>query len=162
MADCRPPLSKLVFKKFDVDGSGFIDAKELGRMAYYLGYKLTEGEILAAIDKLDKNGDGKINCEEFSEWWKEGDDTRFSQLDLPEKSEKELKDAIDLFKYYDTDMSGYIDCKEFKAVHENLKTSYSMTDSCDEAKKQMDKNSDGKISLQEFVSWLLRNNIINA
>ena len=51
----------------DKDGSGFIDAGELGRM----GGKMDTDKAKALMHKLDKDGDGKINLEEFRTLFKQ-------------------------------------------------------------------------------------------
>jgi Ca2+-binding EF-hand superfamily protein len=61
----RPPLSKLVFKKYDVDQNGYIRIDEMRRMVYDMGYVMSEAELVAAATQLDQNGDGKITYEEF-------------------------------------------------------------------------------------------------
>ena len=45
----------------DRDGSGYIDAGELGK----LGGKMNRDQREALMTKLDKDGDGKITLEEF-------------------------------------------------------------------------------------------------
>jgi len=53
--------AELAFKAIDRDGSGYIDAGELGK----LGAKMNKAGREALMNKLDKDGDGKITLEEF-------------------------------------------------------------------------------------------------
>lgn len=53
------------FKVFDMDGNGTIDEKELRVTMKKLGEKLSDEDIRAMIRAADKNGDGKIDYEEF-------------------------------------------------------------------------------------------------
>lgn len=56
---------RTAFKVFDIDGNGFIDAQELRQTMHDLGEELSERDISAMIRSADKNGDGKIDYEEF-------------------------------------------------------------------------------------------------
>lgn len=56
---------RAAFKVFDIDGNGFIDAQELRQTMHDLGEELSERDISAMIRSADKNGDGKIDYEEF-------------------------------------------------------------------------------------------------
>lgn len=53
------------FKVFDHDGNGLIDEKELTTTMKNLGEECTKSDIKAMIKAADKNGDGKIDYEEF-------------------------------------------------------------------------------------------------
>ncbi|CAF3401091.1 unnamed protein product [Rotaria socialis] len=53
------------FKKFDVDGNGFISSKELENIMSRMGKHLSQKELQATISSLDLNKDGKISFDEF-------------------------------------------------------------------------------------------------
>jgi len=53
------------FKVFDIDGNGTIDEKELRATMNKLGENLSDADVKAMIHAADKNGDGKIDYEEF-------------------------------------------------------------------------------------------------
>ena len=58
------------FKRFDKDGNGVLDRKEIKCAITELdketsNFNLTEEEIDAMIDNLDRNGDGQIDFMEF-------------------------------------------------------------------------------------------------
>merc|ERR1711988_1444273 len=53
------------FELFDIDGSGTIDAKELGTCMRALGLEGTKDEIRKMIEDIDKDGSGTIDFEEF-------------------------------------------------------------------------------------------------
>jgi hypothetical protein len=54
-----------MFKCFDKDNSGSIDANELHQMFLYMGITTTETEVKDIINQVDKNGDGSIDEQEF-------------------------------------------------------------------------------------------------
>ena len=53
------------FKVFDKDGNGFISAAELRHVMTNLGAKLTDDDVDEIIRKVDTNGDGQVNYQEF-------------------------------------------------------------------------------------------------
>lgn len=61
-----------VFKAFDKDGSGFIDAKELREISKELGRELDAAEVDECMKDIDINKDNKLSYEEFSKWWLSG------------------------------------------------------------------------------------------
>ena len=54
-----------VFKEFDSDGSGQIDASELHGLLTKMGGKITLVKAQNMIDEVDPNGDGTIDFMEF-------------------------------------------------------------------------------------------------
>jgi calmodulin len=63
---------KKVFKAFDTDNSGFIDAQELADVSKELGKVMDQAELEECLKDLDQNKDGKISLEEFQAWWLSG------------------------------------------------------------------------------------------
>jgi Ca2+-binding EF-hand superfamily protein len=53
------------FEQFDVDGSGSIDAVELGNICASLGETLSDSQLRAMIQEIDSNGNGVIEWEEY-------------------------------------------------------------------------------------------------
>ncbi|XP_018956086.1 calcium-binding protein 7-like [Cyprinus carpio] len=53
------------FKVFDRDGNGFISKQELGVAMRSLGYMPNEVELEVIIQRLDMNGDGQVDFDEF-------------------------------------------------------------------------------------------------
>ena len=51
------------FEVFDRDGSGTINASEIGAVMKAIGENLTDAEIQDIIQQADENGDGTIDCE---------------------------------------------------------------------------------------------------
>eukprot|EP01033_Poteriospumella_lacustris_P013366 gene13366-9570_t len=63
------------FMEFDKDNSGTLETKELASLCKSLGSPLTLNELESAIFILDKNGDGKIELNEFLSFWLNRDDS---------------------------------------------------------------------------------------
>jgi hypothetical protein len=57
------------WSKYDADGNGSLDAKELTQFVKESGVQMTRNEIASAFLVLDKNFDDKISYEEFYFWW---------------------------------------------------------------------------------------------
>ena len=58
---------KDAFDLFDTSGSGTIEAKELKVALRALGFDPKKEELTALINKLDKQGTGRIDFQEFLE-----------------------------------------------------------------------------------------------
>lgn len=59
-----------LFRHYDRNGSGSIDAAELARLLEALGAPPSEEELAIALDVVDRNRSGKISWSEFSAWWR--------------------------------------------------------------------------------------------
>lgn len=59
-----------IFRSYDYDGSGSIDAGELARLLEALGMAPTEEDLAVALEVVDANHSGKISWPEFSAWWR--------------------------------------------------------------------------------------------
>lgn len=57
-----------MFNKFDTDKSGFIDDSEFAKLAFSLGYALSDEEVTLAVKVLDTDGTGHISLQEFKKW----------------------------------------------------------------------------------------------
>lgn len=56
-----------VFKRYDADASGEIDAKELGEMLKDLGKDVSEEEVTEMLKSVDKDDSGTISADEFKQ-----------------------------------------------------------------------------------------------
>jgi len=135
-----------VFREIDADGSGFLDVQEIKEMAIRLGQPLPDDRVKSIFDSMDKNGDGKVNAEEFMEWF-EAEETKAGIRSYFHRKTLQIFDEID------TDMSGYIDRRELADVTVRLGQEFSEK-KIDEIFEEMDANGDGRIQLDEFVAWM--------
>eukprot|EP00035_Acanthoeca_spectabilis_P022569 m.444497 g.444497 ORF g.444497 m.444497 type:complete len:199 (-) comp19107_c0_seq1:1311-1907(-) len=155
-----PPMSLRVFKKYDKDGSGQIDFKELRHLCYDMGHPLTDEQIETARHVLDADGNGVLSYKEFKAWWASSD--RYEQLEAHEQASIENKQygewmegVIAHFKYFDKDHSGFVEGDEWDAMHKHLSDGGYPVGTVEEGREKLDFNHDGKISMQEYVKWLV-------
>ncbi len=64
-------LARNTFNKFDSNKSGSIDVNELRELVETLGVSFTDKELLLAMQELDGDSSGAIECSEFVRWWVE-------------------------------------------------------------------------------------------
>lgn len=131
---------KEVFKIFDKDNDGFITNEEVGGLLRSLGRNPTEEEIQKLIKETDKNGNGKIEIDEFIAFM-EGTYV---------VSQDRVEDVVAAFKIFDLDNNGWISCEEFKKIL--MKFGGEFTDEeVEHIFRESDLNNDGKLAYAEFV-----------
>ena len=57
------------FRQIDADGSGALDAEEIGALARSLGQPLGEEEVQQLLGEMDEDGNGTVDLDEFTTWW---------------------------------------------------------------------------------------------
>merc|ERR1712086_1172279 len=139
----KPEQMEEAFDLFDIDGSGFIDAKELGTAMRALGLDNNgPDEVRKMIEDIDKDGSGTIDHDEFL-------------LMMSAKIENsDSKEAMaKLFALFDDDGTGGITYANIKRVAADL--GENMTDEdLQEMFDEGDKDGDGIVSLDEFMAIL--------
>mmetsp|Transcript_12491 Transcript_12491/g.18675 ORF Transcript_12491/g.18675 Transcript_12491/m.18675 type:complete len:907 (-) Transcript_12491:83-2803(-) len=139
-----------MFREIDRDGSGFIDPQELKEIATRLGNPLDDKQLKELFRTIDTDKNGKISADEFVAWIN------------AEQSKNDVKrylhaTATVIFEEIDTDQSGFLDKAELKAVTVRLGEDFTDKE-IKKIFKEMDTDKDGKISLQEFIAWMDKEN----
>lgn len=68
--EARREKLQQVFAEVDVNGDARIDRGEFGTLLSKLGAGLSTAEADAAFADIDRNGNGSIDLDELSLWWK--------------------------------------------------------------------------------------------
>lgn len=71
---------------------------------------------------------------------------------------EKLQEHLENFKKHDADMSGVICRNEFQDVYNHLVETGITTKPLENCFADLDANGDGKISFNEYVEWLSRQN----
>ena len=136
-----------LFYKYDKDGSGQLSKEELVSLFQDdLGFTKEQSDAYSLL--LDKDGNNEVSFEEFSGWLKSGE--QFKNINDKSRYAR-LKKAVDLFKSYDKDSSGFLDRNEFKTLFQNVGGKPAKLD---KALAELDKDGNNRISFQEFLRWL--------
>ena len=59
------PAVKAAFERFDADGSGSVDAKEIGEILKAANAEISPEELDTMLKRLDKDGSGELDRDEF-------------------------------------------------------------------------------------------------
>ena len=123
-----------VFRAFDADESGYLDAKELLPALSKLGLATNSKEVEEILRAWDENADGHIDLLEFAalvrdlqifhEFDRDGNGA-ISSAELRNALRRlgvnlDAREAQDMLEEYDTDHSGHIELPEFRRLAEDL------------------------------------------
>jgi len=158
------------FKVFDDDDSGHLTVDEMVNIFTREGggAPLPETVAKALIDEFDKDGNGKLDVEEFIECWsmigeagKEGKLTSEEDLETNKYYDRPFqkfkKEITELFELLDTDDSGFIELAEMKEVctlHHGEKFDEEAYLGWYDSNHAAGQKSDGKFDLKEF-GWYI-------
>lgn len=131
-----------VFQKFDADGSGCIDASELGHVLDLLGLSVDDKTLTKMMAEVDDDGSGEIDQDEFMAMMAKNVGSQGSML------EGELRYA---FTMLDEDGSGTISCTELKNSCERLGEKLS-AEQVAAMLTLVDSDGSGDIDYDEFAS----------
>lgn len=146
---------KKVFATFDKNGDGFITKEELRESLKNIRIFTTEKEIGEMVMKVDANGDGLIDFEEFcvlcdSMVGQEGGSEGHGEkgIESSEGGDEDLKEAFDVF---DKDNDGLISVDELGLVLSSLGLQEGKKmENCKEMIRKVDMDGDGMVNFDEF------------
>ncbi|KAF5482214.1 hypothetical protein F2P56_002803 [Juglans regia] len=151
----KPELKK-IFATFDKNGDGFIAKQELRESLKNIRIFMTDKEVEEMVLKVDANGDGLIDFDEFcvlceSMAGQDQGDEAATGLES-EGGEEDLKEAFGVF---DKDRDGLITVEELSLVLSSLglKEGKKVED-CKEMIRKVDMDGDGMVNFDEFKKMM--------
>lgn len=131
---------KDIFIAFDTDHNGTLDTEEFKHFLDESGEEYDDEIINELYAVFDKDHDGKITFEEFIAYVKCVQDEDETAL---------LKYRFDCI---DLDHNGTLDANELQQF-EKLCGNILTDEEAEQLLKQMDKDGDGKVTLQDFINY---------
>ena len=149
--DVPQVVIKSIFSKYDKDGSGRLEKKEVLAMMGDLGLDEKQAELCFMM--LDKDGNNNVSEKELIDWLRAGEG--YKVVDDP-KRYAFARRVAKAFKKYDKDGSGVMEKEEFRAL---LASGGKAWRSCDDAIIEkalsvVDKDGSGTVSFTEFLAWM--------
>ncbi|KAL3835057.1 hypothetical protein ACJIZ3_009793 [Penstemon smallii] len=138
------PILKRVFQMFDRNGDGRITKKELNDSLENMGIFIPDNELTQMIEKIDFNGDGCVDIDEFGALY---------QNIMDERDEEE--DMREAFNVFDQNGDGFITVDELKAVLASLGLKQGRTaEDCRKMILKVDVDGDGMVNFTEFKQMM--------
>ncbi|KAJ1686124.1 hypothetical protein LUZ63_017514 [Rhynchospora breviuscula] len=135
---------KRVFQMFDRDGDGSITKKELFDSLLNLGIHIPEDELTTMIDKIDVNGDGCVDIDEFGALY----------TAIMDEQQDEEEDIMEAFKVFDQNGDGFITVEELRSVLISLGLKGRTLEDCKQMISKVDKDGDGMVNFKEFKQMM--------
>ncbi|XP_028122836.1 calmodulin-like protein 3 [Camellia sinensis] len=133
-----------VFQMFDKNGDGRITKKELNESLENMGIFIPDSELTHMIEKIDVNGDGCVDIDEFGALY---------QSIMDEKDEEE--DMREAFKVFDQNGDGFITVEELRSVLAALGLKQGRTvEDCRRMIMKVDVDGDGMVNFNEFKQMM--------
>ena len=107
-----------VFKRFDVDGSGVIDAKETLLALRDVGIEVDPKMAIKIMEGYDADGSGGLGIDEFQKFVAEL--RKYQAAHMPKPEPRIDDDITAIFEKFDANRSGSIDVKELKPALSEL------------------------------------------
>ncbi|CAK9171873.1 unnamed protein product [Ilex paraguariensis] len=135
---------KRVFQLFDRNGDGRITKKELNDSLENMGIFIPDKELTQMIEKIDVNGDGCVDIDEFGALY---------QSIMDERDEEE--DMREAFNVFDQNGDGFITVEELKSVLSSLGLKQGRTEEdCKRMILKVDVDGDGMVNFNEFKQMM--------
>ncbi|VFR01999.1 unnamed protein product [Cuscuta campestris] len=113
-----PTELRRVFHMFDRNGDGKITRKELSESLEKLNIHIPEKEVVQMVEKIDVNGDGYVDMEEFGTLYGAlMAEMRGGDGGGEEEAEEEMREAFNVF---DQNGDGFITVEELRSVLASL------------------------------------------
>lgn len=139
-----PTELKRVFQMFDRNGDGRITKKELNDSLENLGIFIPDKELTQMIERIDVNGDGCVDIDEFGELY---------QSIMDERDEEE--DMREAFNVFDQNGDGFITVEELRTVLASLGIKQGRTvEDCKKMIMKVDVDGDGMVDYKEFKQMM--------
>ncbi|XP_027119476.1 calmodulin-like protein 3 [Coffea arabica] len=133
-----------VFQMFDRNGDGRITKKELNDSLENMGIFIPDKELAQMIAKIDVNGDGCVDIDEFGSLY---------QSIMDERDEDE--DMREAFNVFDQNGDGFITVDELKTVLQSLGLKQGRTfEDCKNMIMKVDVDGDGRVNFNEFKQMM--------
>ena len=133
---------KETFRIIDKDNNGYINLKELGVAMRVFGFELNDIELQELMKEYDKDDN---NCLDLSEF--------IDLMNKKKEEQKEEQDYLETFQLLDINEDGYLTKDQLKLLFKNISLDMD-EDMLDEFFQYADKDTDGKINVYEFMSFM--------
>ncbi|MCD7458105.1 Calmodulin-like protein 3 [Datura stramonium] len=133
-----------IFQIFDRNGDGRISKKELNDSLENMGISIPDTELTQMIEKIDVDGDGCVDIDEFGSLY---------QNIMDEHDEED--DMREAFNVFDQNGDGFISVDELKSVLASLGLKQGRTiEDCRQMIKKVDIDGDGMVNFAEFKQMM--------
>ncbi|KAF5733900.1 hypothetical protein HS088_TW16G00341 [Tripterygium wilfordii] len=133
-----------VFQMFDHNGDGRITKKELNESLENLGIFIPDKELAQMIEKIDANGDGCVDIEEFGVLYQSIMDGRDQEEDM-----------MEAFNVFDQNGDGFITVDELRSVLGSLGLKQGRcVENCKKMVMKVDVDGDGMVNYKEFKQMM--------
>lgn len=159
--DTRSPLVKeltATFEVFDRDGDGRISKSELGTVLRSLGDDLSDSELDELMSKVDGDGDGFIDLQEFigfhtqkSARTSDASHSSSSSIDEADEEEYALQAAFDVF---DANKDGFISAEDLRRVMCSLGDEHTSLAECSHMIDCVDNDGNQLVDFTEFQALM--------
>ncbi|KAL6976229.1 Calmodulin-like protein 3 [Sarracenia purpurea var. burkii] len=139
-----------VFQLFDRNGDGKITKKELNDSLENMGISIPDADLIQMIRKIDVNGDGCVDIDEFGALYQSIMGERGGGGE--EEEEEDMKEAFDVF---DRNGDGFITVEELRSVLAALGLKQGRTvEDCRRMITKVDVDGDGMVDFDEFKQMM--------